>query len=121
MGSIAMDGAGDICLGYSVSSAAIHPAIRYACRQPDDPPGTLGNEVSIIEGGGSQLDTFSRWGDYSSLVLDPVDDCTFLYANEYYMAPDASFAWSTQLATFAFPTCGLPAKVIGGERLTRSR
>ncbi len=85
------------------------------------PPGTLGNEVSIIEGGGSQLDTVSRSGDYSSLVLDPVDDCTFLYANEYYTAPDASFAWSTQLATFAFAGCGLPSKVSGGERLTGSR
>ncbi len=105
MGSIAMDHVGDICVGYSVSSSAIHPAIRYACRQPDDPPGTLGDEVSIIEGDGSQLDTFSRWGDYSSLVADPVDDCTFLYTTEYYMAPDASFAWSTQLATFKFPDC----------------
>ncbi len=120
MGSIAMDSVGDICVGYSVSSAAMHPAIRYACRQPDDPLGTLGNEVSIVEGDGSQLDTASRWGDYSSIVLDPVDDCTFLYANEYYMAPDAAFNWSTQLATFAFPGCGVPP-ASGTLRLRGSR
>jgi hypothetical protein len=104
MGSIAMDHVGDICVAYSVSSSAIHPAIRYACRQPDDDPGTLEEEVSITEGDGSQTDTSSRWGDYSSLVVDPVDDCTFFYTNEYYQIT-TDFNWSTRLATFKFPDC----------------
>src|SRR6266849_4043108 len=81
MGSIAMDQAGDIAVGYSASSTEIHPAIRYTGRTPADPLGTLAAENSIVEGSGSQTST--RWGDYSSLTIDPVDDCTFWYTTEY--------------------------------------
>lgn len=104
MGSIAMDRAGDIALGYSVSSSAMHPAIRYTGRVPSDPLNTLEAENSIVEGGGSQLRRLTRWGDYSSLSIDPVDDCTFWYANQYLQA-DGTFNWSTRIASFRFPTC----------------
>src|SRR5260370_22912239 len=77
MGSVAMDKAGDIAAGYSVSSSAMNPAIRYAGRVPSDPLNTLQTETSIIEGAGSQLSNLSRWGDYTGMSVDPVDDCTF--------------------------------------------
>src|SRR5260370_7974588 len=86
MGSIAMDRAGDIALGYSISSSAMHPAIRYTGRVPSDPLNTLEAANSIVEGGGSQLRRLSRWGDYSSLSIDPVDDCTFWSFNQYLHA-----------------------------------
>ncbi len=104
MPSIAMDKAGDIALGYSASSGAIHPAVRYTGRVPSDPLGTLGTENSIIEGTGSQTRSLNRWGDYSSMALDPSDDCTFWYANEY-IASNGTFNWHTRLASFKFPTC----------------
>jgi hypothetical protein len=104
MPSIAMDKAGDIALGYSASSSAIHPAVRYTGRVPSDPLGTLGTENSIIEGTGSQTHSLNRWGDYSSMALDPSDDCTFWYANEY-IASNGTFNWHTRLASFKFPTC----------------
>jgi hypothetical protein len=104
MPSIAMDKAGDIALGYSASSSAIHPAVRYTGRVPSDPLGTLGTENSIIEGTGSQTRSLNRWGDYSSMALDPSDDCTFWYANEY-IASNGTFNWHTRLASFKFPTC----------------
>ncbi|HET9167241.1 MAG TPA: hypothetical protein VFP11_14675, partial [Candidatus Angelobacter sp.] len=83
MGSIAMDGNGNIALGYSVSSDTLYPSIRYAGRLVSDPPGELTQgEASIFEGVGYQ-DTTSgnspRWGDYSSMSIDPADDCTFWY------------------------------------------
>ena len=80
MGSIAMDQAGNILVGYSASSSSLYPAIRFTGRVPTDLLGTLQAESSIIEGGGSQLPTLSRWGDYSAMSVDP-DGCTFWYTN----------------------------------------
>ena len=104
MGSIAMDKLGDIAVGYSVSSSAIHPGLRYAVRAPTDPAGTLGAEVSIKEGAGSQLSNLNRWGDYSAMSIDPGDDCTFFYTNEYLKA-NGTFNWSTQIASFKVAGC----------------
>jgi hypothetical protein len=105
MGSIAMDKAGDIALGYSVSSSQIHPAIRFTGRVPTDPLNTMQAESTIINGAGSQLKNLNRWGDYSSMSVDPVDDCTFWYTNEYLKA-NGTFNWSTWIASFKFPNCG---------------
>ncbi len=105
MGSIAMDQVGDIAVGYSASSSDINPAIRYTGRVPDDPLGTLETENSIIKGMGSQQPTLGRWGDYSSITVDPIDDCTFWYTTEY-LKTDGRFNWNTRIASFQFPNCG---------------
>jgi uncharacterized repeat protein (TIGR01451 family) len=106
MGSIAMDKAGNIAVGYSLSSAAMHPAIAYAGRLAGDPAGQLGQgEALMFEGTGSQqADAGGRWGDYTSLHLDPVNDCTFWYTNEYYEVT-GSFDWHTRIGSFTFPSC----------------
>jgi hypothetical protein len=106
MGSIAMDQDGNIAVGYSVSGANLYPAIRYTGRLSTDLPlGKLQAETSIIEGAGSQSQPLNRWGDYSSISVDPVDDCTFWYTNEYLQS-SGKFNWSTRIASFKFPTCG---------------
>jgi hypothetical protein len=107
MPSIAMDGDGNVALGYSVSSGSMSPAIRYTGRLRDDPANTLQAEASIIEGGGSQTTGLDRWGDYSAMTIDPVDDCTFWYTTEYLKA-NGTFNWSTRIASIRFPTCGVP-------------
>lgn len=104
MGSIAMDKMGNIALGYSVSSSSMNPAIRYTGRVPSDTLGTMESETSIIEGAGSQTNGLNRWGDYSSISVDPVDDCTFWYTNEY-LDTYGSFNWSTRIASFKFSSC----------------
>ena len=103
-GSIAMDRAGDIALGYSISSSSIFPAIRYTGRLPGDPLGTMEGETSIVAGGGSQQTNLSRWGDYSAMSIDPVDDCTFFYVNQYLLS-NGTFNWRTRIASFKFPSC----------------
>jgi hypothetical protein len=113
MGSAAMDGNGDIGLGYSVSSSTMHPAIRYTAHAVTDAPGVMGQgEGSIIEGTGSQtkyvFQALSRWGDYSSLSVDPSDDCTFWYTNEY-IASNGAFNWHTRIGTFRVAGCGTTA------------
>ena len=93
MGSAAMDALGDIAVGFSASSSSINPQIRYAGRLASDPPNTLAQgETTLFAGTGSQTDTLGRWGDYSDLTVDPNDDCTFWYTNEYY-ATTSSFNW----------------------------
>lgn len=105
MGSIAMDKTGNIALGYSVSSASMHPSIAYTVHVPGtDALGTMEAETTIITGSGSQTGGLNRWGDYSSMSVDPVDDCTFWYTNEYLPA-DGSFNWQTRIASFALPSC----------------
>ena len=103
MGSIAMDGAGDIALGYTVSSSTLFPSIRYATRAPGDPLGTLQPEAVLVDGGGSQ-NASNRWGDYSAMSIDPLDDCRFWYTNEFY-ARTAATSWRTAVGVFRMPGC----------------
>ena len=107
MGSAAMDHVGNIAVGYSVSSTAINPGIRFTGRAPGDPLGTLGTELTIQDGTGSQLANLNRWGDYSSISVDPTDDCTFWYTTEY-LKTNGTFNWSTRIANFKFAGCGQP-------------
>jgi len=109
MGSAAMDSAGNLAVGFSASSSTINPQLRYAGRLVSDPPNTLGQgEAHLFDGTGSQNGTGNRWGDYSSLTVDPIDDCTFWYTSEYY-ATNGQFNWRTRIGNFKFAECGTPA------------
>jgi len=103
MGSIAMDQMGDIALGYSVSSSTMYPAIRYTARLQSDPLNNMEAETSIIEGTGSEVGS-NRWGDYSAMSVDPVDDCTFWFTSEYFPV-SGDYNWNTRIASFSFPSC----------------
>jgi hypothetical protein len=105
MGSIAMDHVGNIALGYSASSTSLAPGVRFTGRTSSDPLGTMQTENTVIGGVGVQIGGLSRWGDYSAMTIDPVDDCTFWYTTEYLKAT-GSFNWSTRIASFKFPSCG---------------
>ena len=110
MGSVAQDRKGDIAAGYSVvNGTSVYPGIRYTGRLAGDPLGqmTLG-EGTIVDGSGVQTTTNSRWGDYTDLTVDPVDDCTFWYVNEYYTAASqatSAAGWLTRIASFKLPGC----------------
>ena len=104
MGSIAMDKVGNMALGYSASSSSVYPSLRYAARAASDAPGTMGAESTIVTGGGSQLANLNRWGDYSAMSIDPVDDCTFWYTSEY-LKSSGTFNWSTRIASFKVAGC----------------
>src|SRR3954447_6310840 len=105
-----MDGAGNIAIGYNVSSSTNFPSIRYAGRIPSDPAGTLAQgEATLVAGGGSQTDPDGRWGDYTALVVDPNDDCTFWFTTEYYATTSAN-GWRPRIGSFRVASCGpLPA------------
>jgi hypothetical protein len=104
MGSAAMDGQGNLAIGFSASSSSIHPQLRYAGRLATDPINTLAQgEAHLYDGAGSQTGSGNRWGDYSSLTIDPVDDATFWYTNEYYSST-TSYNWRTRIGSFKLAT-----------------
>ena len=105
-GSVAQDQSGNMALGYSVSDGSTtYPGIRYTGRLAGDPLGTLPQgEGVIVNGGGSQTGSAARWGDYSSMTVDPADDCTFWYTTEYYATTSAT-GWKTRIGSFKFPGC----------------
>jgi len=106
MGSAAMDGEGNLGVGYTASSTTLFPSIRFAGRVAADPLGTLQGEVSVVAGTAAQAS--NRWGDYAALTVDPVDDRTFWLTTMYTPAS----AWATRIATFRL--CGPPgAPIIG--------
>jgi hypothetical protein len=112
MGSIAADKNGNMALGYSVVNGTdVFPGIRYTGRLAGDPLGqmTLG-EGTVVNGTAAQTHVNSRWGDYTSMNVDPVDDCTLWYVNEYYTVEGAAQAplgngWQTRIASFKLPGC----------------
>jgi len=104
MGSAAMDKTGGIAIGYNISSSSIKPSIRYAYRGPTDPLGTIGNETSILVGNNIQNGTLHRWGDYSTISVDPVDGCTMVFTTQYQPA-DGNFNWTTWIHSFKLSTC----------------
>ncbi len=103
MGSMASDGQGNLALGFTESSVSVKPRIRYATRLVSDTAGTLGAPVSLIDGGGSQTGS-NRWGDYTTMSVDPSNDCDFYYTNEYYSS-DSSASWKTRIGSFRVPQC----------------
>jgi subtilisin-like proprotein convertase family protein len=130
MGSTALDRAGNQAVGFSTSAATVvFPSVSIAGRLVGDPLGGLAQgESTIAAGSRVQTSGGNRWGDYSMLGVDPVDDCTFWFTSEYYTAPapalcstTATQCWQTRIASFRFPTCAaapLPGTIQG--RVTNS-
>jgi hypothetical protein len=102
MGSISEDRLGDIAMGYSLSGSVV-PQIRYTGRLAGDPLGTMPQgEITASLGTSGAQTIGNRWGDYTSMTVDPADDCTFWYANEY---GTAAGNWATRIVSFKYPGC----------------
>lgn len=109
--SIAMDHKGDIAVGYSFGGASSFPGQRFAARLAADPNGQLTLHESVLaEGEASQTNTM-RWEDYTTLDIDPSDDCTFWYVGDYYKKAEQNY--STRIGAFSLPGCNSKRKVLG--------
>ena len=99
--------AGDIGLGYSASGSNDYPSVRYTGRAAGGPLGQMTQTEQVAyTGTGPQTEVEGRWGDYSDLTVDPSDDCTFWYTQEY-LATDTVVigTWRTRVVSFKFPGC----------------
>lgn len=105
LGSVAMDKVGNLAAGFSASSNALNPSVLMTGRSPSDPPGQMSGPSVLVSGTGVQLNhSYNRWGDYSSMSVDPSDDCTLWYTQEYYSA-SGLINWNTRISSFKFNSC----------------
>jgi hypothetical protein len=104
MSSPAFDQLGNFAIAYTRGGNGTFPGVAFTGRETTDPSGQLQQEVTCVDGTGSQTGGGGRWGDYSSLALDPADGCTF-WAFQEYVAQTGSFEWDTRICSFSFPSC----------------
>jgi hypothetical protein len=107
--SIAQDKVGNTAVGYSVSSFSSDPGIDFSYWSLASPNASPG-EVTILNGSAEEVTPppgYGEWGSYSSMTVDPIDDCTFWYVNEYWtlLAGQTNSSWATRIANFKMPTC----------------
>jgi len=113
MASIAQDSEGNMGLAYSASSSAINPGIRFTGRLESDALNSMNRgEGTIVDGTGS-LTTNGRWGDYTSVNVDPIDDCTFWHVNQYLQNDGGN--WQIRVGSFKFNECGDPGFVLNTD------
>jgi hypothetical protein len=110
MGSIAINAAGHIALGYSVSSSSMYPAIAYTGRYSTDPAGQMTIPEEIIFAGSGSQSGLSRWGDYTSMNVDP-NGVNFWYVNQYQPS-SGSFNWRTRIANIDYT---IPVELVSFE------
>jgi hypothetical protein len=103
-GSIGIDKAGNIALGYSVAGTDTPPGVRYTGRVRSDAPGRMAGEETLVNGSGVQPGAAPPWPASGALALDPVDDCTFWYT-QHYVAVTGANTWRTRIASFKFRNC----------------
>lgn len=111
MGSIAMNGNGDIGLGYSLSSTTTFPSIAYTGRRADDPLGQMTVAEVVVKEGLSSQTNIERWGDYSCLSVDPSDDSTFWFTTEYRKSSN----WGTYITSFNLGPLTAPTAFAGED------
>jgi hypothetical protein len=101
---MAMDKVGNILIGYNRSSASAYPGVMFSGRFSTDPLGTFQPESGVWAGTGAETGpNDQRWGDYTSMTVDPIDDCTLWYTGEWYKV--SGTAWNTRNTSFKFVGC----------------
>ncbi len=95
MGSICMDGNGNIGLAYSTSGPDIYAGLRFTGRRASDPLGEMTIDEYEFAAGGSAA-PFDRFGDYAQMSVDPVNDRTFWFTGEYM----GTNGWDTKIVAF---------------------
>ena len=103
-GSLIMDGAGNIAMGYTSMAGPTTPnptdfriSSYYTGRFDGDASGVMTVNEEIIAAGNSNIPG-TRYGDYSKIDIDPSDDTTFWFINEYMNSGRKGVVGAFQLA-----------------------
>ena len=86
--SLAMDAQGNIGMGYTSMSGPTTPTTVYigsyfTGRLSTDPLGVMTSAEEIIAAGNGKIPG-TRYGDYSKIDVDPSDNASFWFIDEYY-------------------------------------
>ncbi len=96
MASIGMDGWGGILMAYTVLGDTTYNSLRYTGRLASDPLGEMTIKEYQFADGLNWASTFTRWGDYGSVSVDPQDERTMWYVGEY-MQSGGGALWGTKI------------------------
>ena len=124
MGSAAQDHEGNLAVGYSFVSDEKPPSIFYTGKLANEPGGSFRSEAVLVRGTGVQKAFGFRWGDYTAMNVDPVDDCTFWLTNEYYTLEsqnESDFGWLTGIGKFRFAECQNAARASIDGKVTNAK
>ena len=106
--SAAQDNQGNLAVQYNLGGDDKKPSIYYSGKLASDPAGVFRTERVLIQGTGVQKAFGWRWGEYSGMSVDPIDDCTFWMTNAYYTLESqefSDFGWLTRIGSFKFDEC----------------
>lgn len=108
---LAVDRSGNMAIAYSFSSLVDYVGIRFTGRLAGEADGTTAGDSTFKAGEAVYSNTFAssphRWGDYTAMVVDPVDGCTLWYVGEfsktrvYGSGPN----WGTRIGQLYFNRC----------------
>ena len=97
--SIAMNAAGEIGMGYSVSDGtSTYPGIRFCGQSNGAALNTMDIAEETIQTGSYSQTSTNRWGDYANISVDPTDERTFWFTSEYI----TNSSHGTRVASFLF-------------------
>ncbi len=103
LGSMAMDHQGDIGIGYSFGGDPNYTGQRFAARMANDPKGQLAFHESVLAEGHASQTSSLRWEDYTTITVDPSDDCTFWFVGNYLKS--GAMSSTTRIGSFVLPGC----------------
>ena len=89
--AVAINKYGEIGIGFSASAPSIYAGSYFAVHQTTDPAGGTQGAQLMRAGDDYYERTFTfgigrnRWGDYSSITVDPTDTTSFWVFNQYAM------------------------------------
>ncbi|HEY8559708.1 MAG TPA: FG-GAP-like repeat-containing protein [Pyrinomonadaceae bacterium] len=119
MAAAAQDHQGNVAFEYSAASENEKPSILYAGRLASEPVGTFRAEETLVKGTGVQTAFGFRWGNFSGMTVDPVDDCTFWMTNQYFSAEsqaESPYSWLTRIGKFKYAECApAPRALVRGR------
>ena len=103
MPGLAMDKVGNMLLGMSRASTTVFPGVSLTGRLATDPVNTMELSKAAVAGGDvMSVNNSGRWGDYTGMAVDPLDDCTVWFTTDYSKARGD---WSTRIVSAKFPSC----------------
>ena len=98
--SASRNAAGQIGLTFSHISTTTTGSVMVAGRYLTDVPGTVGTPLTLATSAGNNY-KFERWGDYSGMDTDPIDDSVFWLAG---MTVASNNEWRTHIESFRLST-----------------
>lgn len=103
MPAVNMNSQGDITMIFNATSSSVAADLVIASRLRNDPLGSMGIPTTLERSTGNNYQGF-RWGDYTDVDVDPVDDRTFWGIG---MKVATNNTWTTSIHSWSVSAAGV--------------